>query len=244
MTKHDEQWEKWCSHFDAAEQDIHRLFHNRHVWLTIGDMLERSAREIGFNAIIQNWLTTNYAFSQCTGIRRECDPDTRTSSLERCLARLIESPRMASRARYEVGILANPNIPDQYRQMRMSDYDEFAVSPGSPDLDTRRVQADLYALRDAAAAARKYTNKVVAHREVVGETITLVWADLDQALNAVGGVLKRYYKLRHPGTKMGNLTPELPAGWEKPFRSPWCPDGYWPRSARPADDHVHTPGTS
>ena len=239
MTKYDERWEKWCRNFDAAEQDIRRLFHNRYVWLTISDMLERTAEQIHFNAIVQNWLVMQYAHSQCTGIRRECDPDTRTSSLERCLRRLLETPGMADRARYEAGIQVNPSIPDQYRQICLCGFDEFAFSPDSPDLDPDKIQADLDALRDAAQATREYTNKVVAHRDGIGEEITLAWADLDQALNAVGIVLKRYYKLRHPGTVLGNLTPELPTGWEKPFRSAWCPDDYWPRPVRPADDHIH-----
>lgn len=237
---YDELWQSWCNDFDAAQQDIQRLFHNRYVWLTVNEMLQRTAPEIEFNTIVQNWLTTLYANTQCTGIRRECDRDTRTSSLERCLRRLCETPAIADRARYEAGVRANPDTPEQHRALKMSGFDEFAPAPGAPALDVARIEADLEELRTAVETTRIYTNKIVAHREVVGPSITLAWADLDLALNKVGEVLKRYYRLRHPGSVLGNLTPELPLGWEKPFRSPWCPENYRPGPVRPVDDHVHS----
>lgn len=240
VNRADGQWTRWCRDFDAAHQDILRLFHNRYVWLTINGMLEHTAGEIGFNAIVQNWLTTLYAHAQCTGIRRESDSDARTSSLERCLVRLSENPAMATRTRYADGLSKRPDMRPEYYQGLVGRFDEFATSPGAEELDADKVKADLVALRGAADTTRNYTNKIVAHREVVTDAqITLRWDELDQALNKVGEVLKRYYKLRHPGQLLGNLTPELPVGWEKPFRSAWCPPDFWPGPVTAADSHVH-----
>jgi hypothetical protein len=240
MSTNDEQWTRWCADFDAAKEDIQRLFHNRYVWLTVNEMIQQTGQSIGFNTIVQNWITTLYATSQCTGIRREADSDSRTTSLERCLRRLCETPTMADRVRYEAGILANPDTPDRYRRRLMSGFDDFAASPGALDLDVVRIAADIADLRAAVETTRKYTNKIVAHRETLDVAISLPWADLDQALNAVGRVLKRYYRLRHPGSILGNLTPELPLGWETPFRSAWCPQDYWPSPVRPKDDYVRS----
>ncbi len=217
-----------------------RLFHNRYVWLSINEMWEESAEQIQLNVIVQNWFTTLYVNTQCTGIRRECDPDTRTSSLERCLRRLLESPRLADRARYEAAIRAKSDIDPRYVPGLLKDFADFALSATTNCLDQDRIEADLAALRVAAQTTRDYTNKIVAHREILGEKIDLPWVDLYRALNTVGTVLKRYYKLRHPGSILHNLTPDLPPGWVQPFRSAWCPDGFHPwRPSHVMDSHVH-----
>ncbi|MFE3947106.1 hypothetical protein ACFXPV_35395 [Streptomyces sp. NPDC059118] len=238
MTRHDKQWQRWCDDFDAADQDIKRLFHNRYVWLTINEMWDESVDKIQLNVIVQNWFTTLYVNTQCTGIRRECDPDTRTSSLERCLRQLLESPRLASRSRYEDAIRADKDVQAKYLPNLLRGFDEFALTPSTNCLDQDRIEGDLAALRAAAQTTRDYTNKIVAHRESLEERITLPWADLDKALNTVGKVLKRYYKLRHPGSVLANLTPGLPPGWEEPFRTAWCPDGFFPWTPGMAMDSI------
>lgn len=242
MSEHDEQWANWCRDFDAAHQDITRLFHNRYVWLAIRDMIGRTGHEIGFNTIVQNWLTTNYAHTLCTGIRRETDRNPKTSSLNRCVAQLRENPAMATRERYAAALPDRPDMPRHYREQFVNRYDEFVAAPGADHLDITKIETHLAELKAAAETTRAYTNKIIAHREVVTDKpITLRWDELDKALNKVGEVLKHYYKLRHPGSILGNLTPELPLGWEKPFRSAWCPEDYWPtsRPAKTADTYVH-----
>lgn len=240
MGRYDDRWKRWCDDFDAAEQDILRLFHNRYVWLAINGMWEENADQIQLNAIVQNWFTRLYVNTQCGGIRRECDPDTRTSSLERCLRRLLESPRLVDRARYEAEIRAIPDVQSKHLPGLLRGFDEFALTPTTNCLDQDRIEIDLAALRVAAQTTRDYTNKIVAHREVLGAKITLPWADLDKALNTVGNVLKRYYKLRHPGSILYNLTPDLPPGWEQPFCAAWSPSGFAPRPPGYIfDSHVH-----
>ncbi|MFJ7911395.1 hypothetical protein [Kitasatospora sp. NPDC096204] len=238
MTRADAKWQKWCATFDAAENDIRTLFHNRHVWTTIEDMWVRSGTEIQLNTITQNWFIRLYVNTQCTGIRRECDEDTRTSSLARCLRRLTETPGLTSRARYEAAIMANPEIKDEHKASVVRGYDDFALAPGTACLDQDRIEADLAALHAAAETTRYYTNKIIAHRQITDEKITLSWFDLNRALNTVGGVLKRYYRLRHPGSSLGNLGVDLPLGWEQPFRAAWCPEDFWPRPAVHLDSYL------
>ncbi|MFD4503693.1 hypothetical protein [Streptomyces sp. NPDC058457] len=238
MTRTDAKWQKWCTIFDAAEDDIRTLFHNRHVWTTIEDMWVQSGPEIQLNTITQNWFIRLYVNAQCTGIRRECDEDTRTSSLARCLRRLTETPGMASRARYEAAITTNPEVKDEYKAGLIRGYDDFALASIASCLDQDRIEGDLAALHAAAETTRYYTNKIIAHRQITDEKITLSWFDLNRALNTVGRVLKRYYRLRHPGSILGNLGVDLPLGWEQPFRSAWCPEDFWPQPAVRLDDYL------
>jgi hypothetical protein len=152
----------------------------------------------------------------------------------------LDSPRLADRARYEAAIRAKPDTDASYVPELLKGFNEFALTPETDCLDQDRIEIDLAALRVAAQTTRDYTNKIVAHREVLGEKITLPWVDLDKALNTAGTVLKRYYKLRHPGSILHNLTPDLPPGWEQPFRAAWCPDGLdsW-QPSHAMDSHVH-----
>ncbi|MBZ9597169.1 hypothetical protein K7B06_19115 [Streptomyces erythrochromogenes] len=236
MTKADAQWQKWCTNFDAAERDIKTLFHNRHVWNSIQDMWVAGGADLQLNTIVQNWFIRNYVTTQATGIRRECDTDSRTSSLARCLRRLTEAPRMANRARFEGTIAADQEIADEHKAGQMRYFDTFALTPATDCLDQDRIEVSIAALHAASQATRYYTNKIVAHREITEEKITLAWSDLDQALNTVGRVFKHYYRLRHPGKILGMVTPDMATGWVQPFRSAWCPAGFWPEPATPALD--------
>jgi hypothetical protein len=240
----DERWKRWCLRFDEAAQDIRTLFHNRHVWLSITQMWQENAEAIELNTIVQNWHVRLYVNTQCTGIRRECDANMRTSSLENCLRELAKYPKMMDRSRFEAGIEANPEIPAEFKTINKQKFDAFALSPQSADLDQAKIETDIRNLRAAADTTRTYTNKIVAHREFTTAKITLAWADLDLALNTVGEVLKRYYTLWNTGVIKGNLTPELPLGWERPYQAAWRPQDFTPLSARPLDTYVHSTSSS
>ena len=49
---------------------------------------------------------------------------------------------------------------------------------------------------------------------------------LDAALDAVGGIHKKYYRLRHPGEALGGLTPLVSPGWVQMFQTAWMAPGF------------------
>lgn len=237
----DERWERWSTRFAQADRDVRDLFHNRHVWIAMTQMWQDNAEAIELNTLVQNWYIRLYVSTQCTGIRRECDSRDDTSSLENCLRELIRYPAMMDRARFEANVEANPEILAKFKDVNKLKFDAYAKSPSSTELDVDKVQADIDRLRAAAETTRKYTNKIVAHRDFPPKPISLSWAELDGALNAVGAVLKRYYTLWDAGIIKGNLTPELPLGWERPFRTAWCTEDFVTPRARPLDDYLPPP---
>ncbi|MEV6471554.1 hypothetical protein [Streptomyces sp. NPDC051657] len=236
----DARWERWCKRFDEADRDIRTLFHSRHIWLSINEMWEKNADAIELNTLVYNWHINLYVNTQCTGIRRECDSKEQTSSLENCLQELIKYPGMANRSRFEAYVDLNAKIEARFKATNKRKFDAFAEAPGSPDIDPVKVQTDIDRLRAAALTTRTYTNKVVAHRQHMTTKISLALTDLDTALNTVGEVLKRYYTLRHPPMIKGNLTPDLPLGWERPYQAAWCTPEYMPLEANPLDSYVHS----
>ncbi|WP_158697305.1 hypothetical protein [Streptomyces hokutonensis] len=234
----DARWHRWCEAYDASYRDITTLFHNRHVWLTFEEMW-KAPTAIELNTIVINWFTRLYVATQVAGVRRECDPGTNTSSLRWCLDELVKFPQIASRVRYESAIDEAPAPDDEQKAGLKEGFDLFA-GRGQPHIEAQRVQADIDTLVTTFDTVRGYTNKILLHRQRNGATLglSLSWEELDTALNVVGVMLKRYYRLRHPGSVLGNLAPELPLGWTVPFEVPWLPEGFVPLSARPVEDHV------
>lgn len=232
------RWERWCAAYDASYRDITTLFHNRHVWLTIEEMW-KAPTALELNAIVTNWFTRLYVVTQVAGVRRECDAGADTSSLRWCLDELVKFPEVVSRARYEAAIDADPSRDDELKASVKRGFDLFS-GPGLTDIDVQLVQADIDTLASTFGTVGKYTNKILLHRQRNGATLglSLSWEELDTALNVVGAMLKRYYRLRHPGSILGNLAPEIPLGWTTSFEVPWLPDGFVPLPARTIEDHV------
>ena len=229
MTR-EEQWQAWCARFDETHHGVILLFHNRAVWRTIRAMIDTNpaVRRTGF---AENWLARCYTTTQLVGMRRECDDDSGSIGLRRSLKQLASAPRMATRAWYRSELLARTpdRTPDDLARL-VTGFDEFA-EPSAAFIDPRRVQADMDRLEAALAKAETYTNKVIAHRDDVRGAATapapITWGELDNALNTVGAVHRKYFKLRHAGTHLGSLTP-IPQdlGWDKMFDTAWKPEGF------------------
>ncbi|MEW1637528.1 hypothetical protein AB0469_26085 [Streptomyces sp. NPDC093801] len=234
----DARWERWCAAYDDSYRDVITLFHNRHVWLTIEEMW-KAPTAVELNTIVTNWVTRLYVVNQVAGVRRECDAGADTSSLRWCLDELVKFPEIASRVRYEAAIDADPSRDDELKAGVKPGFDLFS-RPGQSHIDAQLVQADIDTLATTFGTVRKYTNKILLHRQRNGATLglSLSWEELDTALNVVGAMLKRYYRLRHPGAILGSLAPELPLGWTTSFEAPWLPDGFVPLPARSVEDHV------
>ena len=88
-----------------------------------------------------------------------------------------------------------------------------------------------------------YTTKTIAHRDDnllrVPAAPAVTWAELDAAVDAVGGIYKKYYRLRHPGEVPGPLTSLKSPGWIQMFQTGWMPTGFIP-----PDDLDFEPATS
>jgi len=156
-----ERWDAWCRSYDDVYQEMLTLFHTRWLWRTIIEMLQHSdAKQY---ATVQNYLLRTYVSTVCTAIRREADRDSRTTSLARCLQMLIDCPHFATRTRFNE-LLDATTAPELAEERARRGFDQFASS-GQEALDVSMIQRDLESLQNAAAPVKKYTDKVIAHRE-------------------------------------------------------------------------------
>jgi hypothetical protein len=83
-------------------------------------------------------------------------------------------------------------------------------------------------LKAAARPIRKYTNKVLAHRDRNGdvEKLTLSWDEINSALDEVGRIMKEFYALRHPTEHLPNVTPIVGLDFVSMFRVPWYSESW------------------
>lgn len=106
-----------------------------------------------------------------------------------------------------------------------AEFDTFAGA-GNAIVDKKVAEADRDRLWAVTQAAKSVVDQFVAHQADATSPghsgpALVTWRELDTAIDAVGELYRKYYRLRYPGTLLANLEPDLPAGWDRIFESAW-----------------------
>ena len=226
-----DKWQQWCDQFDQLHNGILRLFHDRAIWRTIMAMLDANP-QVTRGGFGEHWLGSCYANSMLIGIRREAADDAQSIGLLRSLNKLAGRPQMASRAWFEQQIQQRHQERDAEKLGKLyAGFDVFAA-PGQPFIDPARVHQDVSTLKAVIRRANDYTNKTIAHRHGdpsgLSPDLGVTWGELDGALDSLGTLYKKYYRLRHTGDVLGNLTPLISPAWIQMFETAWMPPDFIP----------------
>jgi hypothetical protein len=54
----------------------------------------------------------------------------------------------------------------------------------------------------------------------------MTWGQMDKALDRIGLVHAKYYRLCHPGESLGGLTPLVPLEWLMMFSTAWMTQNF------------------
>ncbi len=229
----EERREQWASDFDAADRGVMAMLHRRQVFRGIGDVLNASA--VKRHPTVDNYLVDTYVAAITLAVRRESDPDTRTTSLARCLQQLMDSPKLITRESFIVRYLES--FPETAEDEASRGFQPFAPFGGDV-LDQSMLRANLDELRDAGTAVRNFANRFIAHRERLGDAgpPTLTFEEVDRAVNAIAAVAQRFWSLAHPGTMRAQMTPIVDLTYIAMFQQPWVTDNF--TLTQRADDHV------
>lgn len=216
-------WARWCSQFDALKDEVLSLYHSRRVWRVIRAMIETNPA-VQRSGIAEHWLTQCYSVAQLVGVRRQVDQRKDIVSLWRLLDGLARRPAIGTRSWFTAQLQSRPESAPYASRLAM-EFDKFAGASGST-VDKKVVEADRDHLWTVAEAAKSVVDQFVAHQadvthpEYRGPAL-ITWGELDAAIDTVGELYKKYYRLRYPGMVLGNLEPDLPAGWDRIFQTPW-----------------------
>lgn len=231
MTAQDD-WQRWCDRFDKTHNGVIRLFHDRAIWRTILAMLDANPK-VARGGLGEYWLGSCYTDSMFVGIRRETGADNGSIGIRRSLNGLASNPRMASRNWYEQEFRRRGHQGrDAWELAELDAGFNIFAAPGRPFIDAERVKRDITTLDAVISRVNTYTTKTISHRDdtVLGAptALAVTWGELDAALDAVGNIYKKYYRLRHPGEALGPLTPLKSPGWIQIFETAWMPPGFTP----------------
>ena len=221
---HEEEWQRWRDRYDKTHNGVLRLFHDRAIWRTILAMLEANPA-VARGSFGEYWLGSCYTTSQLIGIRRETGADNQSIGMLRSLNSLASTPRMATRAWYRQQIAQHGHPEEDPERL----FNRFAA-PTQPFIDSVLVQRDIAVLGAVIDRVNSYTNKALAHRDdsVKGgpPPAVITWADLDDAIDTVGRIHKKYFSLCHPGETLSILTPLISPVWMQMFSTAWMPPGF------------------
>ena len=232
MSRRDDRaWATWCGQIDQAFDEIQELFWTRWMWRAIIGMLQHS--DPPRSSHVNNYLLQTYVTTVCTAVRREADRDNRTTSLARCLTRLVDSPTLVTRTRYRE-LLAGLTQIDDPQTLADECFDRYAPD-GAEVIDSALVLARLESLDQAVEPIKRYTDQVIAHRDGdVSETIN--FAQINHALGELGRTFHHYWTLRHPGQVRASVAPIMDFRFLETFSVPWYQEGFQPPDWRDPDD--------
>jgi len=217
----EDDWQRWCARFDQTEKGVLRLFHDRGIWRTILAMLDDNP-EVHRGSFGEHWLGWCYTTTQLIAVRRECDDDDNSAGILRSLKALASTPRMATRSWY-IQQINQREHGDLDPGQSDAGFNMFAAA-SAPFISAALVQQDIDSLSAVITKVNTFTTKNLAHRDDITSRVpapAVTWGELDSAIDAVGNIQKKYYRLRHPGESLGALTPLISPGWIQMFGAAW-----------------------
>jgi len=158
-----------------------------------------------------------YSTSTVIGIRRQVDRHPDSVSFANLLKSMSERPAVLSRTRF-VSLYSGSNVPPGLADRA---FDKYACADGSM-LEAEIPAADLVGLDAKAAVVKQYANKRVAHIDRSGIKTPPTYTDLDECLDLLEQLLRKYWLLLD-ATTMLHIVPVWPYEWTQIFRSPWIP---------------------
>jgi hypothetical protein len=99
-------------------------------------------------------------------------------------------------------------------------YDEFADT-FRDQLDVGTSRNDLAESDNASTSVKKYADKRIARTDHNADlSPALRFGDLDSAIDTVGELAHKYYRLSHPGRSFWCITPTVEPRWLAAFQHP------------------------
>jgi hypothetical protein len=163
------------------------------------------------------WMGATYSAAIAIGIRRQLDDRPDSVSIARLLGEILKCPHVLSRARYRKLWKA----AGLGKRLADLEFDHFA-GKGKSFVDRALIQADLSRLQAKAGVVKKYANKAIAHVDQRGPTTVPKFSDIDECLDLLEELVKKYYLiLRAVG--LVSVLPTWQYDWKAIFREPWMP---------------------
>jgi hypothetical protein len=206
-------YSRWNTWFDQLDAETINLVIQRHMYGELGQVVNSNPRLQEPNQFLF-WLSVWYSSAMSVAIRKLVDPRNDIISYRRLLEEIRDNPTVISRSRFRRNFV-DANYDEGLADL---DYDSY-VGAGREHLDPTIVKAELNELANKTAKLKLFVNKRVAHRDEKEFDAIPKYRDLDEAIDFLGVLHKRYF---HIFRCLGYDTLLPPLGdWKSVFRNPW-----------------------
>ena len=207
-------FDKWSGWLETIYKDIQNLLIKRDIFREVQEIVRANPR-IHKPSHFYDWLGSVYTTDAVIGIRRQLDLDKRSISFKRLLTDILNHPEVLSRDRYVKLYPKFKMRPD----MGTRDFDSIAGS-GQAHIPVELVTADIAELEKKAQKISHYATKRIAHFDEEGPNEPVASADLEECLDYLEELLKKYFLIFH-ATHIASIVPVFQYDWKHVFREPW-----------------------
>ena len=207
------RFDKWSKWLDVIYREIKSLSVNRNIFWEVQEIIKNNPK-IQKPSSFYEFLGSVYVHSALMGVRRQVKADKQSISFARLLEEICNTPEVLSRPRF-VALYRGSAV--QHSADR--GFDKFAGRGGS-HVDPHLVNADLQALKGKARECEKYADRRVAHFDKRAMKNVPVFRDLDDCIDFLEELLKKYYLL-FQAVSLLSILPVWQYDWKAIFREPW-----------------------
>lgn len=214
ITPNEQKYRKLNSWLEVLNHAVQQLCIDQHIFGGVQEIIRRNPkihRPGDFNA----WMARMYGCGMAIAIRRQVDRDSRSISFLRFLEEVKANPTVVSRERF-LGISCKRRSS---ALLASREFDKH-VGVGLNHLDGNQVKKEIEKLKQRADALRRYVNKRIAHHDEREFADIPKFRDVDDAVEYLEHLLKRYLLLFR-GVGLIQVLPCWQYDWKAVFRLPW-----------------------
>lgn len=204
-------WKHWIGQLTNA---VTTVLVYREIWGMMAAAID--ANPTIPRTLAMDYLAGTYSQSQAVAVRRLVDTSGDVISLVRLLESIAANPHLITRD-WWIGQFAEID-----RIVAAQEWDANFGGAVHDHFDPQIVASDLHDLRADADKVKALVNKVVAHRVENYSGPLLSHSDLNAALDHIGRLFQKYYKL----VLVADWYRLVPPGLERVMRTfsvPWVP---------------------
>jgi len=216
MTNRTNKWNRW---FDSIYREVTNICVGRKIFSEIQDMV-RGNPKIQKASSFYDFLGNAYVALQLMAVRRQIKMDKHSISFARLLKEISEMPQALSRDEFIV-----PRDDGRQGQLAERGSERFAdKEEGKEDqIDPKSVDLDLQELRAKAKKCERYADRRIAHLDSRRPRSIPTFADLDECIDFLEALVKKYHPLFRGGSLLSVL-PEWQYDWKAIFKERWLAD--------------------
>ena len=224
----DDRFNKWNKWIDMIRSEITDLSINRNIFWEVQDIIKNNPK-IQKPSSFYEFLVHIYVASALMGIRRQVKIDENSISFARLQKEICHTPEILSRKRF-FNLYKGSTVEKFAKRMGSTvekfasrDFDKFAGKIGN-HVDPELIKLDFKELKSKAQKCEKYADRRVAHFDKQPMSNIPTFEDLDNCIDVLEKLLKKYYLL----FRAGSLASILPVSqnkydWKAIFKEAWIP---------------------